>query len=79
MDTIDILNKEFFTQDFVEEQPSAEMLNRYKDIARNYARMENAVAVLSIECFMFLSLLMTRCGWLYAFTVLYCLILLPNA
>lgn len=47
MDTIDILNKEFFTQDFVEEQPSAEMLNRYKDIARNYARMENAVAVLS--------------------------------
>lgn len=47
MDTIDILNKEFFTQDFVEEQPYAEMLNRYKDIARNYARMENAVTVLS--------------------------------
>lgn len=47
MDTIDILNKEFFTQDFVEEQPYAEMLNRYKDIARNYARMENTVAVLS--------------------------------
>lgn len=47
MDTIDILNKEFFTQDFVEEQPYAEMLNRYKDTARNYARMENTVAVLS--------------------------------
>lgn len=47
MDIIDILNKEFFTQDFVEEQPYAEMLNRYKDIARNYARMENTIAVLS--------------------------------
>lgn len=47
MDTIDILNKEFFAQDFSEEQPYAEMLNRYKDIACNYARMENAIAVLS--------------------------------
>lgn len=47
MDTVDILNKEFSAQDFVEEQPYAEMLDRYKDIARNYARMENAIAVLS--------------------------------
>lgn len=47
METIDILNKEFFTQDFSEEQPYAETLNRYKDIACNYARMENAIAVLS--------------------------------
>lgn len=47
MDTRDILNKEFFAQDFAEEQPYAEMLNRYKDIACNYARMENAIAVLS--------------------------------
>lgn len=47
MDTIDILNKEFFAQDFAEEQPYAEMLNRYKDVACNYARMENAIAVLS--------------------------------
>ena len=47
MDTIDILNKEFFTQDFTEEQPYAEMLDRYKDIARNYAQMENTIAVLS--------------------------------
>ena len=47
MDTIDILNREFFTQDFTEEQPYAEMLDRYKDIARNYAQMENTIAVLS--------------------------------
>lgn len=47
MDTIDILNKEFFAQDFSEEQPYTEMLNRYKDVAYNYARMENAIAVLS--------------------------------
>lgn len=47
MDTKDILNQEFFAQDFAEEQPYAEMLNRYKDIACNYARMENAIAVLS--------------------------------
>lgn len=47
MDTKDILNREFFAQDFAEEQPYAEMLNRYKDIACNYARMENAIAVLS--------------------------------
>jgi len=47
MDSKDILNKEFSAQDFTEEQPYAEMLNRYKDIAYNYARMENAIAVLS--------------------------------
>ena len=47
MDTIDILSKEFFTQDFAEEQPYSELLGKYKDIARNYARMESAVAVLS--------------------------------
>lgn len=47
MDTIDILNNEFLTQDFAEEQPYAELLDKYKDIARNYAQMENAVAVLS--------------------------------
>lgn len=47
MDTKDILNQEFSAQDFAEEQPYAEMLNRYKDIACNYARMENAIAVLS--------------------------------
>lgn len=47
MDTIDILNNEFLTQDFVEEQPYAELLDKYKNIARNYAQMENAVAVLS--------------------------------
>lgn len=47
MDTKDILNKEFFAQHFAEEQPYAEILNKYKDIACNYARMENAIAVLS--------------------------------
>ena len=47
MDTREILNKEFSTQDFAKEQPYAEMLNRYKNIACNYARMENAIAVLS--------------------------------
>lgn len=47
METRDILNNEFFAQDFAEEQPYAEMLNRYKGIACNYARMENAIAVLS--------------------------------
>lgn len=47
MDTIDILNKEFSTQHFAQEQPYTEMLDRYKDIARNYAHMENTVAVLS--------------------------------
>lgn len=47
MDTIDILNKEFSAQDFSTEQPYAELLNKYRDIACNYARMENAIAVLS--------------------------------
>lgn len=47
MDTIEILNKEFFAQDFSIEQSYNELLNKYKDIACNYARMENAIAVLS--------------------------------
>ena len=47
MSTIDLLNKEFSTQDFAEEQPYTELLNSYKAIACNYARMENAIAVLS--------------------------------
>lgn len=47
MDTIDILNKEFSAQDFSIEQSYNELLNKYKDIACNYARMENAIAVLS--------------------------------
>lgn len=47
MDIIDKLNREFFTQDFAAEQPYAELLNGYRDMARNYARMENAIAVLS--------------------------------
>lgn len=47
MDTVDILNKEFSMQDFTGDQPYDEMLVRYKDIACNYARMENVIAVLS--------------------------------
>lgn len=47
MDTVDILNKEFLTQDFSEAQPYAEKLDSYKHIACNYARMENTIAVLS--------------------------------
>lgn len=47
MDAIDRLNKAFFAQDFMDELPYAELLDKYKEIARNYARMENAVAVLS--------------------------------
>lgn len=47
MDTIDILSKEFFAQNFSEEQLFSELLDKYKYIAHNYARMESAVAVLS--------------------------------
>lgn len=47
MDTIDILNREFFTQDFAEEHPYRDLLEIYKDVARNYARMEKTIAVLS--------------------------------
>ena len=47
MDTKDVLNKEFFTQCFSEEQPYARKLNTYKEIACNYAKIENAIAVLS--------------------------------
>lgn len=47
MDGKSILNKEFSAQDFVAGQFYAEILNKYKDIACNYARMENAIAVLS--------------------------------
>ncbi len=47
MDTIGLLNKEFSRQDFPETQHRTEMLDKYKDIARNYALMENNIAVLS--------------------------------
>ena len=45
MDSKGVLDKEFSAQDFAEEQPYAEMLDRYKDMACNYARMDNAIAV----------------------------------
>lgn len=47
MNTIDELNKAFFTQQFSDELPYTELLNRYKAIACNYAHLENAIAVLS--------------------------------
>lgn len=47
MDTKDILKKEFSAQDFPAGQPYMELLDKYRDIACNYARMENAIAVLS--------------------------------
>lgn len=47
MDTKAILNKKFLAQDFSEQQHYSELLKRYKDIACNYATMENAIAVLS--------------------------------
>ena len=47
MDNRDILNREFSAQNFAEGHPYAAILDRYREIAANYARMENAVAVLS--------------------------------
>lgn len=47
MDTVDTLNKNFFSQDFPEDHPYNQMIERYKAVALNYAKMENAIAVLS--------------------------------
>lgn len=47
METIDLLNKEFSSQCRRDEHIDAQLLNRYKDIARNYAHIENVIAVLS--------------------------------
>lgn len=47
MNAIDILNKEFRTQDFSKEQTEEEQLERCKQLASHYARMEQAIAVLS--------------------------------
>lgn len=47
MHTIEILNKEFSAQHFDQMPPCAEILDRYRMITRNYALMENAIAVLS--------------------------------
>lgn len=45
--TIDILNKEFSTQDFPHEPAYGSMAGEFIDMAANYARIENAIAVLS--------------------------------
>ena len=47
MDIINELNKEFLAQSFGEEELLLKELNEYKQIASTYARIENAIAVLS--------------------------------
>lgn len=49
MDIIDKLNNKFLKQDFTQAKRSlySEELEKYKGIACNYARMENAISVLS--------------------------------
>ncbi len=47
MDIVEVLNRELSGQDFSTEQPCSGLLARYKEVALNYALMENAVAVLS--------------------------------
>ncbi len=47
MKIIDKLNGEFLTQPFEQEDLRAELLNTYKQLAQQYALLENAIAVLS--------------------------------
>ena len=47
MEIIEKLNGEFFTQPFEQENLQAEKLNTYKQLAQQYAQLENAIAVLS--------------------------------
>lgn len=47
MGSKETLKKEFSTQDFPCGQPYEELLGKYMETARNYARMENDIAVLS--------------------------------
>ena len=47
IDTKKILNEEFLTQEFTPLQGNADALGRYKELACGYARLENALAVLS--------------------------------
>ncbi len=47
MSTRDTLNKEFSKQFIEKEPPFAEKLETYKKVARNYAQLENALAILS--------------------------------
>ena len=47
MEIIEKLNGEFFTQPFEQEDLRAEKLNTYKQLAQQYAQLENAIAVLS--------------------------------
>ncbi len=47
MNIINKLNKELLKQDFVDSVSNSNELNKYKDIARQYACIENAIAVLS--------------------------------
>lgn len=45
--TVDILNREFSSQDFSGEPVCNNIPEKYVNIASDYARIENAIAVLS--------------------------------
>ena len=45
--TIDILNREFSRQNYSDEQACNNDMAELKGVASNYARIENAIAVLS--------------------------------
>ncbi len=47
MEAVDVLDKEFRAQNFTDGERYGEILSRYKDMARSYAQIENAIAVLS--------------------------------
>lgn len=47
MNTIDQLNREFSAQEFPDEHPGVCTTDRFRELAEGYARMENAIAVLS--------------------------------
>ena len=47
MEIIEKLNGEFFTQPFEQENLRMEELNTYRQLAQQYAQLENAIAVLS--------------------------------
>lgn len=47
MNAKDVLNREFSSQNFVDDKFCDQVLMKYRDVADNYARVENAIAVLS--------------------------------
>ena len=47
MDIVDRLNHEFLKQDFAQESPRTDETAHYREVAQQYAEIENAIAVLS--------------------------------